>query len=82
MKQTAHQSLLITLVVLAGATVTKPVALEAAEKPNIVLTMADDMGYKALSVNGGESCKSPNLGRRSVPTSSATLSTGTARIRF
>jgi arylsulfatase A len=23
--------------------------------------MADDMGYEALSVNGSESCKSPNL---------------------
>ena len=32
-----------------------------AERPNIVLIMADDMGYEALSVNGSESCKSPNL---------------------
>jgi len=30
-------------------------------RPNIVLIMADDMGYEALSVNGSESCKSPNL---------------------
>ena len=34
-----------------------------AERPNIVLIMADDMGYEALSVNGSESCKSPNLDR-------------------
>ena len=61
MKQTTHHSLWITLVALAGATLTKPVPLEAAEKPNIVLIMADDMGYEALSVNGSESCKSPNL---------------------
>lgn len=61
MKQTTDHSLLIILVALVGATVTKPVSLEAAEKPNIVLIMADDMGYEALSVNGGESCKSPNL---------------------
>lgn len=33
----------------------------AAEKPNIILIMADDMGYEALSVNGSESCKSPHL---------------------
>lgn len=33
----------------------------AAERPNIVLIMADDMGYEALSVNGSESCKSPHL---------------------
>ena len=61
MKQTTYHSLLIALVALAGATVTKPVPLDAAEKPNIVLIMADDMGYEALSVNGSESCKSPNL---------------------
>jgi arylsulfatase A len=32
-----------------------------ASRPNVVLIMADDMGYEALSVNGSESCKSPNL---------------------
>ena len=31
------------------------------EQPNIILIMADDMGYEALSSNGSESCKSPNL---------------------
>lgn len=30
-------------------------------RPNIVLIMADDMGYEALSVNGSESCRSPHL---------------------
>lgn len=29
--------------------------------PNVVLIIADDMGYEALSVNGSESCQSPNL---------------------
>ena len=29
--------------------------------PNIILIMADDMGYEALSSNGSESCQSPNL---------------------
>ncbi|MEM6473987.1 MAG: sulfatase-like hydrolase/transferase [Planctomycetota bacterium] len=33
------------------------------ERPNIVLIMADDMGFEALSVGGSESCKSPNLDR-------------------
>ncbi|MCP4199185.1 MAG: sulfatase-like hydrolase/transferase, partial [Proteobacteria bacterium] len=61
MKQSTYHSLLITLVALAGTTAVTPVHLEAAEKPNIVLIMADDMGYEALSVNGSESCKSPNL---------------------
>ena len=35
-------------------------------RPNIVLIMADDMGYEALSVNGSESCKTPNLDRLAV----------------
>ena len=34
---------------------------QASGKPNIVLIMADDMGYEALSANGSESYKSPNL---------------------
>lgn len=33
----------------------------AETRPNIILIMADDMGYEALSANGSESCKSPNL---------------------
>ncbi|MEO2016606.1 MAG: sulfatase-like hydrolase/transferase, partial [Fuerstiella sp.] len=61
MKQTTVHSPLIILVALVIATVAQPVPLEAAKKPNIVLIMADDMGYEALSVNGSESCKSPNL---------------------
>jgi arylsulfatase A len=31
------------------------------DQTNIVLILADDMGYEALSTNGSESCKSPNL---------------------
>jgi arylsulfatase A len=30
-------------------------------RTNVILIMADDMGYEALSSNGSESCKSPNL---------------------
>ncbi|MEM6472042.1 MAG: sulfatase-like hydrolase/transferase, partial [Planctomycetota bacterium] len=33
------------------------------ERPNIVLIMADDLGFEALSLGGSESCKSPNLDR-------------------
>ena len=36
-------------------------AAPANDQPNIILIMADDMGYEALSSNGSESCKSPNL---------------------
>jgi len=35
----------------------------AETRPNIILIMADDMGFEALSANGSESCKSPNLDR-------------------
>ena len=61
MKKTTYFLLVIILVAQAGISLTQPVPVDAAEKPNIVLIMADDMGYEALSVNGSESCKSPNL---------------------
>src|ERR1044072_2408223 len=32
-----------------------------ARKPNIVLIMADDLGYETLGANGGQSYKTPNL---------------------
>jgi arylsulfatase A len=34
-----------------------------ARKPNIVLILADDLGYETLGCNGGESYKTPNLDR-------------------
>ena len=37
------------------------VATVDAKETNVVLIMADDMGYEALSANGSESCKTPNL---------------------
>lgn len=35
----------------------------AADRPNIVLIMADDLGYECLTANGGESYKTPHLDR-------------------
>ncbi|MGB1790578.1 MAG: sulfatase-like hydrolase/transferase [Limisphaerales bacterium] len=49
-------STLTILVGLLGA-----FTAQANDQPNIILIMADDMGYEALSSNGSESCKSPNL---------------------
>ena len=43
---------------LAGLT-----SSQAAGKPNILLIMADDMGYECLTANGGESYSTPNLDR-------------------
>src|SRR6478735_857586 len=35
----------------------------AAQKPNIILILADDLGYETLGCDGGESYKTPNLDR-------------------
>ena len=62
---TLHRT--IAMFVMASATLvtqvvaTQAVGAERGARPNIVLIMADDMGYEALTVNGSESCKTPNL---------------------
>lgn len=38
-------------------------SLQAADKPNIVLIMADDFGYECVTANGGQSYETPNLDR-------------------
>lgn len=35
----------------------------AADRPNIILIMADDFGYECLTANGGQSYQTPNLDR-------------------
>ena len=52
---------LIVSVISCSVSVCVEAAKQGPDRPNIVLIMADDMGYEALSVNGSESCKSPNL---------------------
>lgn len=39
------------------------VAAQGADSPNIVLIMADDMGYECVTANGGESYETPRLDR-------------------
>lgn len=39
------------------------VSTSAADKPNIVLIMADDMGFESVGANGSEHYKTPNLDR-------------------
>jgi arylsulfatase A len=48
---------------LGAAAFAAPTILKAAEgkKPNIVLIMADDMGYECMSANGSVTCKTPRL---------------------
>ena len=33
----------------------------APRQPNVILIMADDLGYEAIAANGGEGAKTPNL---------------------
>src|ERR1051326_7112391 len=33
----------------------------AADRPNVVLIMADDLGYETIGANGGTSYRTPNL---------------------
>lgn len=49
-------SLLFALFCREGALAALP-----RKKPNILLILADDIGYECLGVNGGESYKTPNL---------------------
>jgi arylsulfatase A len=37
--------------------------ISAADKPNVILIMADDLGYETIAANGGTSYKTPNLDR-------------------
>ncbi|MFA6563007.1 MAG: sulfatase-like hydrolase/transferase [Verrucomicrobiia bacterium] len=47
--------------ILVGALILAPLALHAADKPNIVLILADDLGYECIGANGGASYKTPVL---------------------
>jgi arylsulfatase A len=50
-----------TSVLLAAAWACQPCSAVDARKPNIILIMADDLGYECITANGGESYKTPHL---------------------
>ncbi len=58
-----HRALLVCVVTMLPATVLLPVA--AQEKPNILVIMADDVGWSGLSSyhQGVKSIQTPNLDR-------------------
>jgi arylsulfatase A len=50
-------------VLFAQQVCVQPVDAKTIDRPNIVLIMADDMGYECVAANGGESYATPNLDR-------------------
>ncbi len=50
-----------TSYLLAALLILLPAAMSAAEKPNIIYILADDMGYADPGFNGGKDIKTPNL---------------------
>lgn len=52
----------LKLSAFTGASVSVPsIATARTSKPNVVLIMADDLGYECLQCNGGTSYRTPNL---------------------
>jgi arylsulfatase A len=52
----------LPLLVLAAVFAALP-PVEAADRPNLILIMADDFGYECVRANGGESYQTPHLDR-------------------
>lgn len=53
--------LMLMLVLALSVCFANPVAARAGQKPNIILIMADDMGFECVEANGGTSYKTPRL---------------------
>ena len=51
----------ISLALFVVSTLNSFATAEDAKRPNIVLILADDLGYETLGCDGGESYKTPNL---------------------
>ncbi len=56
-----HQETRSTVMVLAGVLAGLPMALPAAEQPNIVIILTDDQGWGDLSLNGNKNLSTPNI---------------------
>ena len=57
-KKITNLSLLIITLILFNGCESNP---KVKDKPNVILIMADDIGFEALSINGGQSYKTPFL---------------------
>ncbi len=65
MVQTKQLSLLIVYILLGILISCKPANSSKAldERPNIIVIMADDLGYETIGANGGSSYKTPEIDR-------------------
>ncbi len=52
-----------TLLLAVALTLAAGLSSAADRKPNVILIMADDLGYETITANGGESYRTPNLDR-------------------
>jgi arylsulfatase A len=50
-------------IVIAGSAACYPYSTAGARQPNLVLIMADDLGYETIRANGGQSYETPHLDR-------------------
>ena len=57
-----HILTLITALLFAPLSVL-PAADGPMKKPNIIVILADDLGYECIGANGGKSYQTPNLDR-------------------
>ncbi len=53
--------LLLALAMISLFVQCKPVDTEELSRPNVILIMADDLGYETVQANGGTSYQTPNL---------------------
>jgi arylsulfatase A len=50
-----------TFLLIAALILTNAIQAAETKRPNIILILADDLGYETLGANGGQSYKTPNL---------------------
>ncbi|MFV0338639.1 MAG: hypothetical protein ACK5LK_10415 [Chthoniobacterales bacterium] len=63
MKKLRISYLSILLFMLIRCQILAVPPIEKSEKPNIILILADDLGYETITANGGESYQTAHLDR-------------------